>query len=81
MHDRPQKAHRSSKGHEEARRQFVLVLKPLPNVDPIRGLRQGLKHLLRQHGLRCTSIAEIPADTSPPLAPSVTGETQAKIRS
>jgi hypothetical protein len=37
---------------------FVLTLQPLPGVDPIRALRRVLKGLLRQHGMRCTTLRE-----------------------
>jgi hypothetical protein len=38
--------------------QFVLTLRPLPNVDGIRALRFVLKRLLRQHGMRCVALRE-----------------------
>jgi hypothetical protein len=37
---------------------FVLVLQPLPNVDPIRSLHWVPKGLLRQHGMRCVDLRE-----------------------
>jgi hypothetical protein len=37
---------------------FVLTLRPLPGVDPIRSLRWVLKGLLRQHGMRCVDPYE-----------------------
>jgi hypothetical protein len=39
--------------------QFVLTLRPLPYVDPVRSLRWVLKGLLRQHGMRCIDLREI----------------------
>jgi hypothetical protein len=36
----------------------VLVLQPLPNVDPIWSLRWVLKGLLRQYGMKCVSVHE-----------------------
>ena len=38
---------------------FVLTLRPLPGVDPIRSLRWVLKGLLRRHGMRCIDLREI----------------------
>jgi hypothetical protein len=38
---------------------FVLRLRPLPRVDPIRALRGALKTLLRRHGLRCISLDDV----------------------
>jgi hypothetical protein len=38
---------------------FVMKLRPLPDVDPIRALRWVLKGLLRQHGMRCVDLQEI----------------------
>ena len=38
---------------------FVLTLRPLPYVDPVRSLRWVLKGLLRQHGMRCIDIREV----------------------
>jgi hypothetical protein len=35
---------------------FVVTLRPLPGVDPIRSLRWILKSLLRQHGMRCVNL-------------------------
>jgi hypothetical protein len=37
---------------------FVMKLRPLPGVDPIRALRWVLKGLLRQHGMRCIDLRE-----------------------
>ena len=37
---------------------FVITLRPLPGVDPVRALRAALKLLLRRFGLRCVSISE-----------------------
>jgi hypothetical protein len=37
---------------------FLLRLQPLKGVDPIRALRNVLKRLLRNHGMRCLSIDE-----------------------
>jgi hypothetical protein len=39
--------------------QFVLTLRPLPYVDPVRSLRWVLKGLLCQHGMRCIDLREI----------------------
>jgi hypothetical protein len=39
-------------------RVFVVKLRPLPGVDAIKALRQGLKYLLRRCGLRCISIEQ-----------------------
>jgi len=41
---------------QEKRPTFVLRLRPLPAVDPIRELRWVLKRLLRDHGFRCISV-------------------------
>jgi hypothetical protein len=38
---------------------FVITLRPLPSVDPIRSLRGVLKGLLRRHGMRCVDLREI----------------------
>jgi hypothetical protein len=38
---------------------YLLVIRPLPGVDPIRNLRWVLKGLLRQWGFQCTDIREI----------------------
>jgi hypothetical protein len=38
--------------------QFVLTLRPLPNVDGIKALRFALKQLLRRHGLKCVGLHE-----------------------
>jgi hypothetical protein len=54
----------------DERRTFVLKLRPLPGVDPIRALRLGLKRLLRSYGLRCVSVAEEitePTDNKPTI--------------
>jgi len=40
---------------------FILVIRPLPGVDPIRSLRWVLKGLLRRHGMRCIDLREIKA--------------------
>ena len=37
---------------------FVMTLRPLPDVDPIRSLRFVLKGLLRQYGMRCVDLRE-----------------------
>jgi hypothetical protein len=58
------------------RRQFALVLRPTPACpDEIKALRFALKGLLRRHGLRCVSIAEIPPDGHEGPRVGVTGET------
>jgi hypothetical protein len=47
----------------ETRRQFVLVLRQTPACDnPIRSLKHILKGALRQHKMRCVSIAEVPTE-------------------
>jgi hypothetical protein len=38
---------------------FTLTLRPEPGVDPINALRRVLKVLLRQYGMRCTSVDQI----------------------
>lgn len=38
------------------RRTFIIELRPLPGVDPIRALKALLKYALRVLGLRCTKI-------------------------
>jgi hypothetical protein len=55
---------REMRGTDE-RPKFLLVLQPLPRVDPIRALRWALKRLLRDHGLRCVSVREESAGTDP----------------
>jgi hypothetical protein len=46
---------------------YIIVIRALPGVDPIRNLRWILKGLLRQHGFQCTDIREISnATTSEP---------------
>jgi hypothetical protein len=35
---------------------FILILRPEPDVDPIRALRGALKVLLRRFGLRAISV-------------------------
>ena len=50
---RTQRAHPPPK---KGRPKFVLVLEPLPNVDPIRSLRASLKGLLRRSGMRCVDL-------------------------
>lgn len=40
----------------EERTYVILTLTPLPGVDVVVATRQGLKRLLRSHGLRCTNI-------------------------
>jgi hypothetical protein len=42
----------------KGRPKFVLVLEPLPNVDPIRSLRASLKGLRRRSGMRCVDLHE-----------------------
>jgi hypothetical protein len=42
----------------QERSTFVLRLRPLKGVDPIRALRWVLKNLLRQHGLRALSVEQ-----------------------
>jgi hypothetical protein len=37
---------------------FVLRLRPEKNIDPIRALRNVLKRLLRNHGMRAVSVEE-----------------------
>jgi hypothetical protein len=44
---------------------YMLTLRPLPGVDAIRALRWILKSVLRQHGMRCTSIEEIKDHAGP----------------
>lgn len=47
-------------GRDEGnRREFVIKLRALPRVDAIKGLRRGLKYLLRRCGLRATEVSEI----------------------
>jgi hypothetical protein len=41
---------------------FVLRVQPLPRVDAVRALRQALKALSRQYGLRCLSVREETTD-------------------
>jgi hypothetical protein len=41
---------------------FVVTLRPLPNVDPVRALRAALKALLRRYGLRATRVELAPND-------------------
>lgn len=48
---------------------IILHLRPLPGVDPVIALRQGLKRLLRSHGLRCTNIEARGWPGVVPLAP------------
>jgi hypothetical protein len=43
---------------QQLRPVFVLKLRPLPGVDPIRALRWVLKRLLRDHGFRCISVSK-----------------------
>jgi hypothetical protein len=44
---------------------FILVLQPLPGIDPIRSLRWVLKGLLRRHGMKCVDLhAETEKETS-----------------
>ena len=38
---------------------FLLRLRPLPRVDPIKALRKALKLLLRQCSLQCLAVTEI----------------------
>jgi hypothetical protein len=35
---------------------FVVTLRPEPRVEPIRALRRLLKVLLREYGMKCTSV-------------------------
>jgi hypothetical protein len=37
---------------------FVMTLRPLRDVNPIRSLRWVLKSLLRQYGMRCIDLQE-----------------------
>ena len=37
---------------------FALVLRPEPGIEP----RQALRRLLRDYGLRCLKVAELPAE-------------------
>jgi hypothetical protein len=41
---------------------FILILRPEPDVDPIRALRGALKVLLRRFGLRAISVDAQVAD-------------------
>jgi hypothetical protein len=41
-----------------ARRVFVLRLEPLPGIDGTHALREALKRLRRNHGLRCLACVE-----------------------
>jgi hypothetical protein len=43
----------------EGRTIYILRLRPLPRVDPIRAPRSVLKTLLRRHRMRCISIHEM----------------------
>ena len=45
---------------------FALVLRPEPGIEPRQALRQALRRLLRDHGLRCLKVAELPAEADPP---------------
>lgn len=45
---------------------FVVVLRPLPGVDPIRALRGALKALRRYHGLQALRVEPLGADDSRP---------------
>ena len=49
-----------TKTHAEAlaRPIFALRLEPLPGVDGRHALREALKRLLRNHGLRCVACVE-----------------------
>ena len=64
------------KQHLSQRRVFTLTLRPEPDCpDVIKALRFGLKSLLRQHRLKCISIAEVPGESHSPLrAHPPTGE-------
>jgi hypothetical protein len=37
---------------------FIIKVRPVPGVDPIKALRRLLKALLRQYGLKCTQVSE-----------------------
>jgi hypothetical protein len=49
----------------DERPKLLVVLQPLPRVDPTRALRWALKRLLRDHGLRCLSVREESTTTEP----------------
>lgn len=44
---------------QDARPEFHLTLRPEPGVDGVYALRNALKALLRQHGLRCLSCRRV----------------------
>jgi hypothetical protein len=52
----------------EQRPTFVLMLRPLPNVDGIRGLRRALKSLLRQHKMQCVDLREVEEKVGQPTS-------------
>jgi hypothetical protein len=53
--------------NKKARPKFVLVLEPLPHVDPIRSLRASLKGLLRRSGMRCVDLHEAHGEKDTPI--------------
>lgn len=61
------------------RRRFLLVIEPLPHIDPVRALRAALKRLRRNHGLRCVSISDKGEGLGPTphrVAPSIASESR-----
>jgi hypothetical protein len=38
---------------------YTLELRPEPGVDGVQALRQVLRRLLRDHGLRCLTVREV----------------------
>jgi hypothetical protein len=57
---------RPKEATEKARKRYRLELEPLPGVaNPEYALRQLLRRALRDHGLKCLSVEQLPRRDNP----------------